>query len=141
MKKVISIMMALLLAFSTMSVVFAEPSDSEITPYYDNTIDAKASFSISSGGYATGTLRYSANSNFTRATIYSYIEKKVGSSWMRVYNGQSSNQWVESSYSASFTTSHSIQLASTGNYRFCVEFHMYGSKPTDTIITYAYANY
>ncbi len=127
--------LSLLLAFVSVFTVFGVFASSkavlaaEITPYYNNTVSAISTATISSTGKITITNSYSGIKNITnKAVITTYIEKRfLGIFWTRVDIGTTNDEWVDTIYNYYYTGDHSFQLESTGTYRVTVEFVISGS--------------
>lgn len=133
-KSVISVCMICFLLVPTFS--FAAYGN-EAVPFYNNVINTDSSASISSSGVLTVTNSYSGiNSVTTKATITTYVEKRVlGIFWSRVDIGQTNDEWVDTVYNYKYSGSHSVQLSSTGTYRVTVEYVIYGSGGSADTIT------
>lgn len=124
-KKLVTIIAVLLVCVNIFSLTV---SAQEIQPYYNNVVDASASFTISSNGEAHATIRYQGISGVTtKAIITSYIQHKVGFLWFKVDNGQPNNKWVDILSSSRGTVSHSLQLSEKDDYRLVVEFEIQGT--------------
>lgn len=136
MKKVFSIIFAILILTTTALPAFAANNSSEVQPYYNNTITTSAAFRISSTGYATASYSYSAYDNyFTSATVVTKIQKRtLGLFWKTVDINQPNNTWVDTWTSVDKNYSHSYQLTDSGTYRAVVEFTINGTNgPADEI--------
>ena len=132
MKKLISVISIIFLLCASLSVAAA---DTNIVPYYNNTNTVSTTFSISSTGMATATVSYNGKSGVTTGgTISSYIERKVGSSWVKVSNGQPLNTWTDSSTSYRYKTTHNLQLSYKGEYRLCVTYTIRGTGGSPDVI-------
>lgn len=103
-----------------------------VTPYYNNTLSARTTISISSTGELSVVNAYHGFQGVTtRAVITTYVEKKVlGLFWTRVDIGTTDDQWVDTINDYYYTGGHSIQLSSKGTYRVTVSFKIYGSGGT-----------
>lgn len=102
------------------------------TPYYNNTLSARTTISISSTGELSVVNAYHGYQGVTtRAVITTYVEKRVlGLFWTRVDIGTTDDQWVDTINDYYYTGGHSIQLSSKGTYRVTVSFKIYGSGGT-----------
>lgn len=148
MKRMFSVILALFLCLmlgcSAASATETSTNEQdEIVLYYNNTTSASTVLTISGSGQATAGLDYSGIRGVTSgATIVSYIEAQVGSMWTRVSNGQTNNQWVDTSTSVSYNTSHTLQLSGRGKYRVRATYTIRGSGGAADVITqYSYATY
>lgn len=102
------------------------------TPYYNNTLSARTTISISSAGELSVVNSYRGFQGVTtKAVITTYVEKKVlGFFWTRVDIGTIDDQWVDTVNNYYYTGGHSFQLSSTGTYRVTVTYKIYGSGGT-----------
>lgn len=133
--KVVAFVMtcALLFVMLSGSVLTIRAHAEEVaTPYYNNTLSARTTVSISSSGELSVVNSYRGFENVTtKAVITTYIEKKVlGLFWTRVDIGTTNDQWVDTVYNYYHTGGHSFQLSSTGTYRVTVTYKIYGSGGT-----------
>ncbi len=119
----------LLILACIFSIVAIPASAVGITPYYNNTISAQSSASISSTGVLTINNKYQGISGTTtKAVITTYVEKKVlGIFWTKVDIGQPDNKWVDTIYNYKYSGSHSVQLSSKGTYRITVNYEISGT--------------
>lgn len=138
-KKAISI----IFIATTLFLIFAFPTSAsasekaEIMPLYNNTASATSTASISSSGKITiFNEYYGLKGTTTKATITTYIEKKVlGLFWSRVDIGTANNKWVDVVYNYYYSGTHSYQLKSTGSYRVTVIYEIEGNGGTTDKIT------
>ena len=105
-------------------------------PYYINTNQAMVVLTISDSGLAEITVLCTANSNATKIQTTTYLERKVGSSWMRVSNGQVNNQWTASTTAKYLVKDYSCQLSTTGTYRAVAVFTVSGTQ-SETFTLYS----
>ena len=85
---------ALILA-ATLLVAMCIPvsaAENSIHPYYINTNRASVVMVISNSGMAEINVTCIGNSNATKIETITYIQRQVGSSWVRVSIGQTKNQ-------------------------------------------------
>ena len=146
MKKLLAMFLCLVTLFSVFSVgAYAlAGKDNEIMPYYNNTLRAYHSVSLSTNGTLKIINSYNGVSGVTtKAVITTYIEKRfLGIFWTRVDIGTADNEWVDTLYSTNYSGGHSFKLESTGTYRVTSEFKIYGSGGSadeivkETTITY-----
>ena len=115
----------------------AAAADHDIVPYYNNTVTANSYFTISENGTATITVSYRGVSGLTTgATITTKIQKRtLGLIWTNVDIGTEDNVWVDEATGFSYSTSHSIDLNSTGTYRAVVDFVIRGTGGADDEIS------
>ena len=140
-KRVVCIAVAFVIAMSTFSAFAAAQM---VEPYFNNTMDASNTVSISSSGKLTIKNNFLAYDNyFSKAIITTYVEKKVlGLFWSRVDIGQTNDKWIDVIYECLYTGFHYFQLSDKGTYRVTTEFVVYGSGgPADTITRTATTQY
>lgn len=134
MRKIVAFLLATTLLLSMCISVSA--AESAPQPRYINTNQAKVVMSINDEGLASITVSCIGNSNATRIQITTYIEKQVGSSWVRVNNGQTNNQWTASTTNSYLVKAYSHQLNSTGTYRAVAIFTVSGTQ-SETFTLYS----
>lgn len=128
MKKIISILLCLIVPFTTTLTVYAD----EIQPFSNNVGMTNTVFNISNSGLATVKNTYSDSLKRVKsAKIVTKVQKKVGVIWVTVSKGS----WTDTSTATSYSKSHSIQLSSKGTYRAHVEFTISGTGGSDDKIT------
>lgn len=143
-KKLLSLILANVLLLLIASIPVKAAIKEEIAPCYNNVISADTLVSISSSGIIKVTNSYTGASSVTsKAVITTYIEKRtLGIFWSRVDIGQTNDEWVDTIYNYKYSSSHSVQLPSTGTYRVNVEYVIYGSGGSaDTITRQIEKNY
>lgn len=106
-----------------------------INPYYINTNQARVVLTIGDSGLAEITVLCTANSNATKIQTTTYLERQIGSTWVRVNNGQTNNQWTASTTARYLAKDYSCQLSITGTYRAVAVFTVSGSE-TETFTLY-----
>jgi len=132
MKRTICLIVCCLL-FAAVLPVSAFANESEVTPYWNNVIRVNYDFNISSGGEATVHVSYIGYTVMTGATITTKIQKQqTNGTWVDVNIDEENNEWVDTSSSITFSTSHSVTV-SRGTYRALIDYEIRGSKPTDTV--------
>lgn len=104
-------------------------------PYYINTNQARVVLTIGDSGLAEITVLCTANSNATKIQTTTYLERKIGSTWVRVNNGQTNNQWTASTTAKYLVKDYSYQLSITGTYRAVAVFTVSGAE-TETFTLY-----
>lgn len=138
MKKITALILVVTLMVSMCIPVSA--AENSIQPYYINTNQASVVMAISDSGEADISIFCSGNSRVTKIQVTTYIEKQVGSSWVRVSNGQTNNQWSATAYTTYLVKDYSCQLSSTGKYRAVAEFTVTGTV-AETFTLYFEATY
>ena len=138
MKKITSLILAVTLLAAMCIPVHA--TEAPIQPYYINTNHAQVVLGISDTGLADIGVTCLANSNTTKLQITTYLEKLVGSTWVRVSIGQTNNQWTASTTSTHLIKAYSKQLSSTGTYRAVAVFTVSGAQ-SETFTLYSEDTY
>lgn len=131
-KRPIFLVVSLLLVFTCIFTAVSIPASAatpDIMPCLNNALSAQSSVSISSTGVLTIKNKLQGIPGVTTKTVITtYVEKKVlGLFWKRVDIGQTNNQWVDTIYNDSYTSSHSVQLSSKGTYRITVKYEISGT--------------
>lgn len=139
MKKVLSIVLALIavLTMVNMTSNYAEAAD--IKPYYNNVNSTHVSLTINSSGKATVTVTCRGISGTTTGiTAETKLERKWGIFWLDVDGGE----WTDTVSSTNLSKSHTLQLSKTGTYRATTTFTVSGSGGANDSIevssTYTY---
>lgn len=121
MKKILSCILILATVFALAQPAFAAQPD-EITPQYVNARQAEVYFSINSSGLAMVTVTCCGNTGLKKASVTTYLEKKVNGAWTRVDISAANDEWVYSTTSQVFSKSYSAQLSGAGQYRAVAKF-------------------
>lgn len=139
-KRIKSLVLAFIMVvgFATyaLSVNAAEPNTDTAVPLYNNTSSYSTIFTISDTGLGTiGISCRGYSGTTTKIEVHTYVQLKIGSSWITIKNGASNNVWVDTVSGYRLDTSHSIQLDS-GTYKVVALYYVYGSGgDTDVIST------
>lgn len=142
-KKFLSLILAVVMLIYGNTICVSAASE-KIQPLYNNTLSTDVSFPITDSGMATVRIKVTGYSGVTKSIkITSYIEKKsFGLFWVKVDNGLSNNEWVDTSSSYLLNVSHSLQLEKRGEYRAVVKFVISGSGgANDSFKQIVYSNY
>ena len=132
MKKLIS----LILTLATMLTTFAIPAyavqPSEISPQYITSENAYTRLTISDSGEVTVIVRLSSDINITDASVTTYLERKIGSTWYRARV----NPWTYTECDSSFSAVFTGHVTDSGTYRARSTFTVNGSTvETITVIS------
>lgn len=139
-KKLTAFVFALLLALSSVNVAFASEFEKPdgISPQYDYTQYVLSNLNITSSGKANVTIHCTGISGVTKKiTAKTCIQRKVGIIWVKTDIGTSDDYWYDSSSSAIFNTSHTVQLSKSGTYRAKTVFTVYSSNDSEDITMYS----
>lgn len=142
-KKNISVILAVVMLIYG-NFIWVSATNQEIQPLYNNTLSTDVSFPITDSGIATVRIKVTGYSGVTKSiTVTSHIERKsFGLFWIKVNNGLSNDEWVDTSSSYLLNASHSLQLEKSGEYRAVVKFVISGSGGADdTFNQIVYSNY
>ena len=138
MKKIAALVLAVTLLTAMCIPVSAAENNTQ--PFYINTNQAKVVLGLSDSGLADIGVTCLANSNATKIQITTYLEKLVGSTWVRVSIGQTNNQWTASTTESYLIKAYSKQLSSTGTYRAVAVFTVSGTQ-SETFTLYSEDTY
>lgn len=140
MKKLTAFFLALtLLATPALSVSAAEAE--LISPYYINTSQASISFGITEDGSASWTIICSGKSTATAIDSVSYLERKIGNTWVRVDLGTTNDEYIYNVSTKYLVKTHNATVSVSGTYRAVVEFTVYGTSEDETITLYKLYDY
>ena len=123
-------LMLVVLLFTSVFTVQAAATDG-IEPRLNNTNDVSANFVIIDTNNAIISATFEGHHGITsNATIKIQLQRKVLFWWTDV----DSASWIDSFNNYYGTSSHSIRLSKTGEYRAVIDFTIYGSGGTpDTL--------
>lgn len=115
MKKLVSCVLVLATMFAlSVSAFAAQPPTAD--PQYVNVKSASVSLSIDSSGKALVDVWLSGNADVTKVVATTYVEKKVGNTWVRVNIGTTNNIWQYIG-TRSVMKTYTAQLSGSGEYR------------------------
>lgn len=121
MKRFISFALVFLMFFSNaFSCGAAQPI--EILPQYENAKNVNVCLTIDSSGAATVQVTLTGNSDLKKASVTTYLEKKVNGAWYRVDTTATNDQWVYTTTNKDFMQQYSANLKSKGEYRAVAVF-------------------
>ena len=132
MKKFISVLLMACLVLAMAAPTWAAGSET-VQPRYVNTSHASITMSISSSGLATVDLLCTGLSSVTHIDAVVYLERQVGSSWVRVDNGTSHDTWTVTSANRFMMQSITHQLTVKGTYRAKVTYTVYGASYNEVL--------
>lgn len=96
-------------------------------PQYTNAQNAYVTLSIRNSGYASIVVAVYGIPTLKKINVVTYLEKKVGGSWVRVDISEPSNAWSYSVTSNMLRKSYAVQLDSSGEYRAVSKFTLTAS--------------
>jgi len=132
MKKIISLVLILILVL-TLAIPALGAQQETASPYLLNTQRATVSIAISDSGLLTTTVTCIGKSNVMRISSVTYIERKVGSSWVRVDIDATNDEWTYSTTSTRMVQNYSQQLSLTGEYRVVAECTVVSPSGTEVL--------
>ena len=138
MKKTIAFILTLMILASMCIPVSA--AENTIRPYYINTNRASVVMVISDSGVAVINVTCIGNSNAAKIQTTTYIQRKMGSAWVRVSIGQPNNQWTAMANTNYLIKDYSHQLSTAGKYRAVTVFTVSGAQ-SETFTLYSEATY
>ena len=121
MKKYYALILSVLLLISMLAPLVTARAD-EVMPRYINTDQARVLLTINSSGLATISVRCYAKTGTTSIQTVTFLEKKVGSTWVRVDIAETDNEWTYNTRYLSVIKTYTHQLDSTGEYRAVTYF-------------------
>ena len=131
MKRILSLILIFAALLLTAAPAYAAlPPSAE--PQYTDAAKAAVTLSIDDAGNAILTLFVTGKPSLTRTAVVSYLERKVGTNWVRVDIGTPNNAWIYTTKNQTFSRSYNTQLHSSGEYRATCEFTFYGTV-TETV--------
>lgn len=117
--------------FAIAMSAYSEP----ITPFYNNTYQARTTVSIDSNGKATVNVYYYGRVGVTKsATITTKLQKNVSGVWQDVSIGTANNSWIDTSSSFTATFNHTANLTSRGTYRAISTYQISGTGGATDVI-------
>lgn len=138
-KLLICLVVIALFATSVIPANAAGVNSGSVSLRYVNIVKATVSLNVTSGGNATVTLTAKGASNVTSIKATTYLEQKVGSSWMRVNLGTSSNSWTHTVNSNTLSKTYTKQLSANEEYRAIVTYTMVSSTTTEHVTKIDYS--
>lgn len=132
MKKLISLALILILLFALTVPAFGAQNETA-SPYLLNTQLATVTISISDSGLASISVTCVGKSNVTRISTITYLERKVGSNWVRVDIDAANDQWTYNTTSTRMVKHYSQQLSLTGEYRVVAECTVVSPNGTEVL--------
>lgn len=121
MKKVLSIVLAILTVFSIVSITAAAV---DVEPRWNNTATANSSIYINSSGMASVSFNCSGYAGTTtNIKAETKVERKWGIFWLDVDGGE----WVDTVNDNYLAVTHYLQLSKTGTYRATTNFTVSGT--------------
>ncbi len=116
----------------TMSVPAFGVQTETTAPYLDTQL-ASARISISGSGLAEVIITCVGKANITRISTVTYLERKVGSNWVRVDIDAANDQWTYNTTSTRMVQNYSQQLSLTGEYRVVAECTIVSPNGTEVL--------
>lgn len=132
MKKLVTLLLAALLLLANTVPAYAAAPETAV-PFYANTSQASVSFVINDAGEASWTIMCIGKSTCTGIDAVTYLERKVGNSWVRVDLENADDEYTYSTTAGRFAQNNKHTFTAYGTYRAVVEFTVYGTYEDETI--------
>lgn len=132
MKKITSLLLALVLLVASAAPVAAAQPETAL-PSYINTSQASVSFVIGEDGSASWTILCIGNSNATAIDAVTRLERKVGVNWVLVDVGTESGYYTYSLPCSRMGRTYEYTFTEYGTYRAVAVFTVYGTSGKETI--------
>lgn len=139
MKKILSFILILATILALVQPAFAAQLPRN-DPQYTNAQSAYVTLSICNSGYASIMVTVNGIPTLKKINVVTYLEKKVGSSWVRVDISEPGNIWSHSVTSNMLRKPYAVQLDSSGEYRVVSKFTLTAST-VEYITDSSYATY
>lgn len=131
MKKICSILLSVVLLFACSVPAYAAQAPT-VSPLYVNTSQASVVFNISESGEANIVVTCVGKSTATKISTVTYLERKVGSSWVRVDIDSTDNEWVYSTTASYVRKNYTHTVTVRGEYRAVCEVTVKGTVEDET---------
>ena len=132
MKKLTSIVLVLVLMVAAAVPAFAAVPET-VAPLYINTSMAGIGLAFSDDGVASVAIRCTGKSSATGIDAEVYLERKVGSAWIRVTLDNGANSWTESVTTRYLIKSYTQAVNIRGEYRATVVYTIHGTTQDETL--------
>ena len=131
MKKVCSALLILVLLFACSVPAHAAQAPT-VSPLYVNTTQARLTFTISESGNASFTVTIIGKSTATKISTVTYLERKVGTSWVRVDLGTTNDELLYSTTASYLSKNYTHSLTVKGEYRAVCDVTVEGTVEDET---------
>lgn len=131
MKKTCSILLTLVLLFACITPAHAAQIPS-VSPLWVNTSQASIAFGIDETGEATIVVTVIGKSSAFMISTVTYLEQKVGSSWVRVDIGTTNNELLYRTTNSYVRKNYTHTFTERGEYRAVCEVTVYGTAENET---------
>lgn len=135
MKRILSALLVVTLLLISATPAFAALPET-VSPQYINTSQASVAITISANGVASIAVKCIGDSSATSISTTTYLERKVGTSWVRVDLGTTDNVWTESVSTRYLVKTYSKSLSVKGEYRATTTFTVNGTTENETFTLY-----
>ena len=135
MKKVCSLILIIMLLFAA-TVPAAAAQSEPVSPQYINTSQAGVSITINTSGKVSITVMCIGGSTATKIHTVTYLERQVGSSWVRVDIDEVNDEWVDTVSGSRMAINYSHDVTVRGTYKVTTVFTVYGTKEDETFTLY-----
>lgn len=126
MKRILSLILAVIFFMGVNIPTYAAMPET-ITPLWANTSQAQVTFVIRDNGEASWTIICDGKSSCTGIDAITYIERKIGTFWVKIDLGVPNNEYRYSTTNSYLVQNHETTITSPGTYRAVVIFTVYGT--------------
>lgn len=131
MKKVLSVVLAVIAVFSFVNIDMNDVYAMDVQPRWNNTNSTTAALTISSGGEASVVVNcFGISGVTTKIVAETKLERKWGIFWLDVDGGE----WTDTVNGRNMSITHYLQLNKTGTYRATTTFTVTGSGGANDVI-------
>ncbi len=131
MKKVLSVVLAVIAVFSFINIDMNDVYAMDVQPLWNNTNSTTVALTISSGGEASVVVNcFGISGVTTKIVAETKLERKWGIFWLDVDGGE----WTDTVNGRNMSITHYLQLNKTGTYRATTTFTVTGSGGANDVI-------
>jgi hypothetical protein len=141
MKKLTALILSLILLLSATTPAFAAQTETAVSPRYVNTSQGGVSLVITEDGLAEWTIICLGKSNCTGIDAVTYLERKMGTVWMRMSVDHPIKEYYYSVTGTELANTYQMQLNFTGEYRAVVEYTVHGTVEDEELKFWSYGTY
>ena len=141
MKRLTSLVLSLVLLLTIVTPAFAAQPETAVSPRYINTSQASISLVITEDGLAEWSIICLGLSNCTSIDAVTYLERKMGTVWVRMSIGYPITDYHYSVAGRNLYATYQRQLTYAGEYRATVEFTVHGTTADEELKFTSYRTY
>ncbi len=138
-KRIMTFIICFIFCFTGTNIVADAATNNNVAqPYYDYTRQATSNLHISSSGKADVSISCTGlNTNVTKITSETCLQRKVGLIWIKADIGTANDVWTYTVYKYILAKSHSTNLSKTGKYRAKTVFTVYQGTNSEKVTIYS----